>query len=605
MQSLTPKVDMVRRDNGELILTSGYGLGEVPPNLATLMTEQATRNPDRPIIVEKNAAEQFEPMTYGEAHEQAMGIATYLLDQGAGVNQPVMILSGASRAHFVVQMGACYAGVPVIPVSTSYTSVEAAFPKFESVFNKTRPAFLFAENPKAVEAAVLGTEIDLDGVECWSVNEGLLAGQPVIALEVITRQVNEAGVANAIHALTHDTVAKYMFTSGSTGMPKGVIHTHGMICGLIAGQRALRDIDSESPPIVLDWMPWSHVGAGQMRLYGTVSQGGTIYLDDGKPTQAEYKKTLANLKVVSPTSYAGAPLGWSMLVAALESDDALAARFFSTVTSLQYGSAAMPTSTYERLQSLLVQYQGQRKTMSTSLMSTEVALGLSRYWPCEDQTVVGLPMPGSTFKLVPVGDRYEVRVRSLGVTPGYLKDPEKTQEAFDEEGFFKMGDAVTFADPERPEAGLRFAGRIAEQFKLMTGTWVSAGTLRAQLVAALAPKARDVVICGLNQSFIAILIWLNGALDEAADPSEPFRIDEETAGFIRQALMAHNAANPASSQRVERFAVMAAPASIGAGEITDKGYVNQGAVQARRQSLVELLFEPEALPGIFVVDDSI
>ena len=602
MQSLTPKVDIVRRDNGELILTSGYGLGEVPSNLATLMTEQATRDPDRPIIVEKNAAEQFEPMTYGEAHEQAMGIATYLLDQGAGVNQPVMILSGASRAHFVVQMGACYAGVPVIPVSTSYTSVEAAFPKFESVFNKTRPAFLFAENPKAVEAAVLGTEIDLDGVECWSVNEGLLAGQPVIALEVITRQVNEAAVSNAIQALTHDTVAKYMFTSGSTGMPKGVIHTHGMICGLIAGQRALRDIDSESPPIVLDWMPWSHVGAGQMRLYGTVSQGGTIYLDDGKPTAADYPKTLANLRKVSITGYAGAPLGWSMLVAALEGDEALAEQFFANLQTLQYGSAAMPTSTYERLQALLVQYQGQRKTMSTSLMSTEVALGLSRYWPCEDQTVVGLPMPGSTFKLVPVGDRYEVRVRSLGVTPGYLNDPAKTQEAFDEEGFFKMGDAVTFADPDHPDAGLRFAGRIAEQFKLMTGTWVSAGTLRAQLVAALAPMARDVVVCGLNQSFIAILIWLNGASDGVADPSEPSNIDDETASSIRQALIAHNAANPASSQRVERFAVMAAGASIGAGEVTDKGYVNQGAVLARRQSLVELLFEPEVQPGIFLID---
>ena len=187
-------------------------------------------------------------------------------------------------------------------------------------------------------------------------------------------------------------------------------------------------------------------------------------------------------------------------------------------------------------------------------MSTEVALGLSRYWPCEDQTVVGLPMPGSTFKLVPVGDRYEVRVRSLGVTPGYFNEPEQTREAFDEEGFFKMGDAVTFADPEHPEAGLRFAGRIAEQFKLITGTWVSAGTLRAQLVAALAPMVRDVVVCGLNQSFIAILIWLNCESDEAADPSEPFNIDAETARSIRQALLAHNTANPASSQRVERFA---------------------------------------------------
>ena len=223
MEQLTPKVDVVRRDNGDLILTSGYSLDEVAPNLATLMIEQAKGNPNRPIIVEKNSAGQFEPMTYGEAHEQAMGIASYLLDQGAGVHQPVMILSGASRAHFVVQMGACYAGVPVVPVSTSYTSVEAAFPKFESVFSKTQPAFLFAENPKAIEAAVLGTDIDLDGVECWSVEEGRLAGEPVKALKAITRQVNEAAVSNAIEALTHDTVAKYMFTSGSTGMPKGVI----------------------------------------------------------------------------------------------------------------------------------------------------------------------------------------------------------------------------------------------------------------------------------------------------------------------------------------------------------------------------------------------
>ena len=295
MQSLTPKVEVIRRSNGELILTSGYTLGEVPINLATLMTEQARRNPDRPIIVEKNAAGQFEPMTYDEAHQQAMGIATYLLDREAGVDQPVMILSGASRAHFVVQMGACYAGVPVVPVSISYTTISAAFPKFEAVFNKTQPAFLFAENPKAVESAIAGADIDLHDVECWSVEEGRLAAEPVKALNAITRQFNEAVVSNAIEALTHDTVAKYMFTSGSTGMPKGVIHTHGMICGLIAGQRALRDIDSDDPPVILDWMPWSHVGAGQMRLYGTVSQGGTIYLDDGKPTPVEYEKTLANL----------------------------------------------------------------------------------------------------------------------------------------------------------------------------------------------------------------------------------------------------------------------------------------------------------------------
>ena len=584
-----PTVSVQKLAAGSLLLRSPIELPRLPKTLSMNFAHWCSQYSDRIVVAEKNADGQYHGMTYASAYNRALAVAAQLIHLGGSQETPLVILSGASRAHFVVAWGAILAGVAYVPVSTNYSVVPAAFGKLKAVFERTQPAFVWSENYGVERTALESTGL-IHSKVVWLGSDEILRALP---LSENSEPSDASLVQERMASLDADSVARYMFTSGSTGSPKGVIHTHGMISAFLAARAALNEDGLESEPQrVLDWMPWSHVGAGVLRMSSMMNVGGSIYIDDGKPTPDAFHKTLANLKVVKPTSYSGAPLGWNMLVEALEQDGDLAEGFFAHVTSFAYGSAAMPESTYQRLQALMIRYQGAPQPMSTSLMSTEVAVGLSRYWPCEDQTVVGLPMPGAEFKLLPVGDRFEIRVKSPGVSPGYINDPDRTVEAFDDEGFFKMGDAVTFADPDRPEAGLRFAGRIAEQFKLNSGTWVSAGTLRAKLIACCAPWIRDVVICGINESFIGVLIWPNLARcaeltggDEAAVATS-----DQVRSVIADGLLQHNQENKGSSQQIRRFLLLEKPPSIGLGEITEKGYVNQGLVQRRRSDAVRKLY---------------
>ena len=597
-------VDVQRRDNGEILLSCPYPIGALPLDMAQLFIERAEQFPDRVLIAEQNSEGQWLQLTYSDAVRQCRSVAQWLINQGASIEKPLAILSNSSINHFLMAWGALFARVPYTPVSVSYSTVKGAYSKLQAVLDVVKPAFVFAENLSVHNDALQSIQFDIAQIKLIAVAADAAAA--VSFADLLATAATDA-VDRSIQKINHDTITRYMFTSGSTGMPKGVIHTHGMSCYLLASTNGLQgDKNLELDTRVLDWMPWSHVGAGVMRIATIIDAAGSIYLDTGKPVPGQFDKTIENLKTVQPTQYVGAPLGWAMLVDALEKDDVFAALFYQYLRVTASGSAAMPASLAKRLDDLAVKYTGMRYPSGTSLLSTEVSCGLSRYWTCEDTSVIGLPTPSVTVKLVPFGQKYEIRVLSPGTTPGYLNEPEKTRNAFDEEGFFKMGDAVSFFDPDDAAKGLVFAGRVAEEFKLQTGTWVSAGTLRAEVVTAASPYVRDAVICGLNETYVSAMLWPNIETCAAlAGSSDPAVINQDTKVLqaVSRGIAEHNANNPSSSKRIARFLIMAAPADPGAYEITDKGYVNQGEVLQRRASEVARLYNAQPDSGVVILSE--
>jgi feruloyl-CoA synthase len=405
-------------------------------------------------------------------------------------------------------------------------------------------------------------------------------------------------VRASMDAITHDTVAKYLFTSGSTGMPKGVIQTHLMMCAVVAAQESLRaePKDPDEIPESLEWMPWNHISAGNIGFNGNLNAGGTVYLDNGKPMPGMFDETMRNLREISPLVFGSAPIAFAMLAEAMERDDALRDKFFAKLRYMGYGGATLSDDLYERMQALAIKSTGNRIALTTMYGATETQGITVVHWITERVGLIGLPLPGITLKLVPNGQKLEVRVKGPTVTPGYLNRPDLTEAAFDEEGFYKLGDAAKFVDPHEPAKGLIFDGRVTEDFKLSSGTWVSVGTLRAEIIAAASPLIQDCVVAGLDKEFVAVLAWPNmaAAREICADanlatPDEILR-SQAVIDFVREGLRKHNKSAGGSSGKVQRLMLMSEPPSIDGHEITDKGYVNQRATLDRRAKLVEALY---------------
>ncbi|KAB7739932.1 AMP-binding protein [Parvibaculum sedimenti] len=588
------KVEVEHKPDGSIILRNPHPLRGVPENLIAPFRRWAVEAPDRVWLGMRKPAKQgfgeWELLTYKDAERKISAIAQALLDRGLGQKTPLMILSGNSIEHALITYGAMLAGVPVAPVSPSYSTISSAFDKLEYVFELIEPKMIFMQSGAPFERA-LGS-LNLEGIELVSV-DGLHGTRFADLLATAPGQAVEEAYAR----LNDDMVAKYMLTSGSTGMPKAVIMTARMMCVNSVMPRSLtRPEEDNVPPVLLNWLPWNHCFGANAILNNNTVAGGTLYIDGGRPVPGGFAETVQNLREIAPTNFSSVPAGYNMLVDELEKDDDLARHFFSRLRTLAYGGAALSQDLYERIQQVAIRITGERIVFSSGYGATETAPTIMNvHWATERMGLIGLPLPGVEIKLAPVGQKLEVRARGACITQGYLNNPVKTQEAYDEEGFYRLGDGARFVDPEHPEEGLVFDGRVAEDFKLSTGTWVSAGKLRVDALAFTNGLLQDALVAGLDRDYIGILGFPNLVACRAAAGKPDLDAEDivrhpAVLESLAAGLRAHNKDNPGSSTRIERALLMVEAPSIGAGELTDKGYINQSVSLARRAALVEKLY---------------
>lgn len=595
-----PDVSVEHRADGAILVRSNHAMGRVPRSIPHLLSEKAAVHPDRPLLKQRAADHgPWQQVTYGNAKGGGDSIAQWLLDRGLTQEDAVLCLSANSLSQGLLMLGCYTAGVPIVPISPAYCLVATDHAKLRHCFSTVRPTVVFAEDATRF-AGAFETLSTLDPELIFVTVDG--GGGSIAFAELTATEPTEA-VDRARNALTHASVAKYLFTSGSTGMPKAVPQTQGMLVNLVAAREGLLDgSDPVDHPIMLDWMPWNHISAGNLHFNNALYTGATLYLDEGKPVPGLFETTIKNLYDVSPFSFATAPAALTLLAEAMERDPSLRSAFFRNLRHVSCGGATLSRDVYDRMQALAVGETGERIPFTTMYGATETQGVTVLHWTTERGGSIGLPLPGTTLKLVPNGGKLEARVKSPTVTTGYLHDPERTAAAFDEEGFYRLGDALRFLDPDRPEEGLVFDGRVTEDFKLSSGTWVSVGTLRPDICAACAPYVQDAVIAGQDQSFVGILAWPSPAALEnlaSADPgADPVAM---LAQLTRERLRAFNVTAGGSSRRVERFVLLRSPPSLSDGEITDKGYVNQRAALSIRAGMVADLFVDPPPEGVIEV----
>ena len=590
----------VRQDDSR-VLRAAQPLGAYTPNLAALFRRAVVAHPDRLFLAERDGRGSWAGVTSAQARKIVDAVAQGLLDLGMSAERPVLALSGNSVEHGLLTV-ACYtAGIPSAPISVAYSLQSQDHAKLKYISELLTPGLvyvsdtaLFAKALAHIPAPILAGRngADLPNVTLFSDLEQTSPG---------------AAVEEAVANIAPDTIAKFLFTSGSTSLPKGVVNTHGM---LAANQQQLEQIwpfIKDDPLVLLDWLPWNHTFGANHNFNLVLQQAGTLYIDGGKPVPALIGQTVDNLRDVAPTAYFNVPAGFGALLPYLESDESLARHFFSRLRLLFYAGAALPQDMWDRLEALSVRITGNRIPMTSSWGTTETApLATSAHVLIERAGVIGVPVPGVELKLVPTGNKLELRVRGPNVTPGYWRRPDLTDSMFDDEGFYKPGDAVRFADDADPSMGLVFDGRVTEDFKLLNGTWVSVGTLRVGAQAAAAPVLREAIVAGEGRDCVGLVAWLNAAGCKQVTGEEgdlaAYARHPQVHAHLRSAFVEWNRTNTGASMRIARMLLLPDGPSIDANEITDKGYINQRVALENRSADIARLFADEAHPDVVLID---
>ena len=599
-------VEVEHRADGTALVRCGRPLPPYAANASEPLKRWAREAPDRLFFAQRGPDGAWRELTYGVTLAKVRSLAAALVKRGLSAERPVLILSGNDLEHLLLNLACFYAGVPFVPVSPSYSLLSSDFGKLKHIFAQTTPGLVFASDGAAYARALDAVVTGDTGI---AVTVNPLPHRRVALFDELlaTAAGPETDAANA--TVGPDTIAKFLYTSGSTGLPKGVINTHRMICSNQAMILASFPFLGDEPPVIADWLPWNHTFGGNHNIGIVLFNGGTYYIDGGKPTPNGIAETVRNLREIAPTVYFNVPKGFEELIPYFRREPQLREKFFSRLKMLFFAGAGMPQHVWDDLDLLALQTCGERIVIMSGLGATES--GPSALF-CTKEMVrssgaIGLPVPGIEMKLAPVDGKLEARLKGPSITPGYWRQADTTAASFDEEGYYKLGDAVRFADPDQPLKGFFFDGRISEDFKLSTGTWVRVGMLRASLLSVFGSCVKDVVVAGHEQDDISILIFPDfEALrtlseDLAGAAPEEILSHGATRSLFRQKLNEAAAASTGSSNRVARAILLEEPPSIDGHEITDKGSINQRAVLARRAALVEELYSDAPSPRVISI----
>ena len=590
----SPDVELVRQEDGGSLMRSLEPLAPYDHRIGDWLDRWAREAPNRVFLVEQTKGGE-RTIRYGDAREAALNLAEGLLRFELGPDRPLAILAANGIDHALIMLAALYVGIPLAPIAPAYALQSTDYLKLAHSLRLLTPGMIVVEDGdlyrRAIEKAL---QVDIPIVALRNAS----AAPKMTDLATLHGDGNrrEAVLAAAVR-VGRDTVAKYLFTSGSTGMPKAVINTHGMLCANAQMKRQVAPVLADEPPLMVDWAPWNHTAGGNSNFNLILHNGGTLYIDPGKPTPGLFDASLEVLRRISPTIYFNVPRGYELLIPHLEAEPDLRERFFQRVKFLWYAAASMQPTTWFALESLAVKAVGQRILTVTGLGMTETS-PVAMFSTLDDNGpgVVGVPVAGLQLKLVPHDTSFEVRYRGPNVTPGYWRDAAATAAAFDDQGFFLSGDLVSFIDPERPRAGMHFDGRISEDFKLTSGTRVSAGKLRLNALEVLRPLANEVVIVGADRKDVRMLIFPDWEACAAAvglvSASPPARLasDKTLRAIFHERLAEIAAAGTGSSNRIVAALLVDNPPSGAAGELTEKGTVNSRALQRNRPELLEALF---------------